>query len=73
MGLTIIGLGKMRLVLLINPKVPVEHGIKGRNIAEASFGFDVAMSEIDPIRIAKALREAANLLEAPTIEDPDLI
>lgn len=63
----------MRIVILLNPKLPVEHFKKGNDYAEASFGFSAPISSIDDNRaIATALREAADMLEAPSLPDNDL-
>lgn len=64
----------MRIVILINPKLPVEHYKKGRDYAEASMGFDVPMANVeDNAALARGLREAATALEAPTVPDPELV
>ena len=55
----------MRIVILINPKLPVEHGIKGRKYAEASIGFNASMdSTEDTVSLARGLRELIEVLEA---------
>ena len=64
----------MRIVILINPKLPVEHWKHGREYAEASHGFDTLMTNAEDKRgLAIALREAADILEAPTMPDIDLV
>ena len=55
----------MRIVILINPKLPVEHYNKGREYADASIGLDLPMENVeDHTALAKGLREAADALEA---------
>ena len=63
----------MRIIILLNPnkELPIEHCIKGKQYAEASYGFDVtSLKDVhDHSGLAKILRDAANVLDAPTIPD----
>lgn len=63
----------MRLVVLLNPKVPVEHAVKGREYAEASFGAYCPSDDVhDHGSIARSLREMADALESLTENDPTI-
>jgi hypothetical protein len=62
----------MRLVICINPRVPLEHHVEGRKYAEASIGFDYSGAIDDKAALAAHLREAADALAAPAIHDNDL-
>lgn len=63
----------MRAVICFNPRVPLEHAIKGREYAEVTLGFDFFANVQDHAALARELRALADVLEAPTVPDPDFI
>ena len=62
----------MRAVILLNPHISAEHGVKGRGYAQASIGFDYDGAIDDNVALAQRLRKVADMLEAKPIVDPDL-
>lgn len=64
----------MRVVILINPKLPVESIKRGQEYAEASIGFDLPMKDVeDNVTLAQGLRNIAAALEARSTLDTELI
>ena len=61
----------MRIVILLNPKLPVEHKGEGQKYAEASVGFDAELTGVEDKRgLANALRAAADMMCAPESKSP---
>lgn len=66
----------MRIVICINPRVPLEHAVKGRDYSERTIGASYSPGDInDDAAVAAVLRELADVLTAPAtarlpIDDP---